>query len=160
MKTLNPMNPQNAGAYSKAQVNGLLNENLGGIRFGKGTDPDTGETIWGYYVYDGEAGTDVLVPFKPAVSMNKVYQSGAIIGAATYTYGGSQKEIYVLAASQETPGAAAISVSPSAVTAIFSITGGTASVNMTVKLFKWPVSSGNTLKLNFTYRGSFIVFEL
>lgn len=102
----------------------------------------------------------MLVPFKVAVSMNRIYQSGAIISATTYKYSGSKKEVYVLAASQETPGAAAISVSPSTVTERFSITGSTGNVNMMVKLLRWKISDGNTLKLNFTYRGSFIVFEL
>ena len=35
---------------------------MGGIRFGKAVDSETGETIIGYYEYDEEAETDVFIP--------------------------------------------------------------------------------------------------
>lgn len=77
------------GAKDMNATNTLLNEvnrNLNGFRFGEETDSETGEVTRGYYVYDEEAGTDVLVPFKNASGnkIRRVYRTNSSGTSATY----------------------------------------------------------------------------
>lgn len=99
------------GARDMNDANTLLNEvnrNLNGFRFGEETDSETGEVTRGYYVYDEEAGTDVLVPFNSGFSPEIVVE--AIYSAAisqdksqTNTFTATEKGTYMFICSVRPP---------------------------------------------------------